>query len=431
MKIVFESATLVTSKGKKLGDLFVADGKIAEPFERDQADRVIDCDGKFLIPGAIDCHVHFREPGAEQKEDWEHGSRAAVMGGVTTVLDMPNNSPAVTSQETLNQKAELIRGRTYVNYGLYVAATGENFEELARIHGAVGVKVYMGSSTGNLLLDSEEMLEKVFRIAKANNLVVVVHAENEARIRERMKEFEGQLSAKTHAEIRDCQCALIAVEEAVKLQQKVANKLHIAHMSCGEEVEVFKKNANRNLSCEVCPHHLYFSMDDMRDSFLKMNPPLRHAEDLRALWEALRDGTISCLATDHAPHTIEEKTSDIASAPAGVPGVEFLLPLMLNEVNENMLTFERVVELTSEAPAKIFGLNGKGSLEIGADADLVLVDLGVEKRIDREMIQSKCEWSPYEGYKLKGWPLMTIVNGEIVMENREIVGEKAGKEISL
>ena len=430
MKLIFRNVTVVNASGKDLRDVFVDEGKIVGPFE-DISARVIDGSGKFLMPGAIDGHVHFREPGASQKEDWETGSAAAAMGGVTTVLDMPNNEPPMVTLEALEEKRKLIEGRSHVNYGLYFGATLNNFEALEKVKGVVGFKLYMGSSTGDLLVDDASAWEKIFEIAGKKGLPVVVHAEDESRIKKRAAEFAGHDEAKTHAEIRDCECAVLAARAALELRKKIGNKLHLAHMTCKEEVVLMREFADPNLSCEVAPHHLYFTEDDMEDSFLKMNPPLRHEEDLRVLWEAVRDGTVTCLATDHAPHTKEEKSQTHWKAPAGVPGVEFLLPLMLNEVNANMLPFERVAELLCTGPARIFGLKGKGEIREGMDADLVLVDMNLEKTIAESDVMSKCGWTPYLGYKLKGWPVMTVVNGEVVMEEGEIVRKAGGRDVNM
>lgn len=413
MKIIFKSAIFVTPEGGMVSDLFVSNGKIVGPFNKSQADKVVDCTGKFLIPGVIDCHVHFREPGGEYKEDWESGSRAAVVGGVTTVLDMPNTNPPTVSLEALEAKRALVHGRSYVNYGFFFGVDGENIDEMANARNVPGYKIYMGSSTGSLLADKPETWEKAFRVAKSRNLPVVVHAEDEASIK------VGK---------RGCECALIAVGQAIELRKKIGNKLHIAHVSCDKELKKIQENHCSELTCEVCPHHLYFSINDMRDGYLKMNPPLRGEDDLRALWEGLRSGLVNIVATDHAPHSLEEKAQEISKAPAGVPGVEFVLPLMLNEVNQKMLSFERLIELLCRHPAEIFGIKNKGRLDIGYDADLVLLDMNLEKTITRDMVLSKCGWSSYEGYKLKGWPVMTVVGGEIACENREMVGGKIGRE---
>lgn len=429
MRIIIKNVTVVNADGMFIRDVFIEDGKVTGPFE--SADREIDGTGKHLLPGAIDAHVHFREPGHDHKETWETGSTAAAMGGVTTVLDMPNNNPPVISVKSLNEKRKLIEGRSYVNYGFHFGAAGTgNIEEIRAAKNIPGVKIYMGSSTGNLLVDDSHQWEAVFEVCKEKGIPVIVHAENEARIQERAKAMAGSTDIKSHAEIRDCECAKIAAHDAIALREKIGNKLHIAHMSTASELDLIEEHAHENLSCEVAPHHLYFSMDDMEDAYLKMNPPLRHGADLRRLWEGVRAGSVNCIATDHAPHTKEEKSRGLSS-PSGVPGVEFSLPLMLNEAAENMLSLTDVVRLTSAEPAHIFSLEGKGWIAEGMDADLVLVDMERSEKITEEMIQSKCGWSPYTGYTLKGWPVMTIVNGQIAMEDRKMNSKPYGTEINV
>ncbi len=341
-------------------------------------------DGKVLIPGLIDCHVHFRDPGSPEKEDWTTGSAAALAGGITTVLDMPNTNPATITVEALEAKRAVAKAKSLVNFGLFFGATKDNLDEIRRAENICGIKIYMGSSTGNLLLDDPALWEEVFKIAKEKNVPVVVHAETESMIQ------AGQ---------RDCECARVATEAAIALREKIGNRLHIAHLSCKSEVELVRAHKCPELTCEVTPHHLLFTKGDVKDGFLKMNPPLRNQEDVEALWEGLLDGTIDCIATDHAPHTIQEKQSE--NPPAGVPGVEFVLPLMLNAVNEGKLSLERLVAVMSENPARIFGVTPKGR---------VLVDMNLEKTIRPEDVKSKCGWSPYEGRQLKGWPVLALLD---------------------
>ncbi len=348
--------------------------------------------GRYKIPGVIDCHVHFRDPGSEWKEDLRTGSEAAELGGVTIALDMPNTSPPVVTQEALDAKLALVDEKAVIPVGLFFGGT-DNFEELSKVEGAVGFKVYMGKSTGELLADGGA-LRRIFEIARDRDLPVVVHAEDQDRIQVRAAEFAGQDDPKVHALVRDNECARLATEAAILLREEVGNRLHIAHMSTAEEVALLREYACDELSCEVAPHHLFFTMDDMVDSKLKMNPPLRSQKDQDALWEAIADGTVNCIATDHAPHTLEEKAKGIWDAPAGVPGVEFMLPLMLNAVNEGRLSLERLVELVCIEPARIFRLQNDAS---------TIVDMNITKTITREMVRSKCGWSPYEGMTLKGW----------------------------
>jgi dihydroorotase len=429
MEFLFKSATVVSSSGQKTRDIYVKDGKIVAPF-KSEVMTVIDCEGKLLLPGIIDCHVHFREPGATHKGDFESESRAAACGGVTTVLDMPNNTPPILTAADLAEKRKIVRGRSYTNYGFFVGA-GQDTEALKSIEGACGIKLYMGSSTGNLLVDDPDKWEEIFKIAKVKNLTVTVHAEKESRVKSGMERFKNDEDPCAYAHARDCQCAREATCAALELRKKIGNKVHIAHLSCKSELELMKEFKNPNLTCEVAPHHLFFTMEDMEDAFLKMNPPLRTITDVEALWRGLMDGTVSLIVTDHAPHTLEEKREDMWTAPAGVPGVQFVLPLMLNSVNEERIPLEKLVALLCENPARIFGLKGKGKIEEGYAADLVLVDMKKTHTIVREDVLSKCGFSPYEFFTLKGWPVLTMINGEIVMKDGRVSGEKVGVEVSL
>ncbi|MFA4814975.1 MAG: dihydroorotase [Candidatus Gracilibacteria bacterium] len=369
--ILIKNVTVVSSQGRETRDVSIESEK----------EEVVDGSGKFLLPGLIDSHVHFRDPGFPEKEDWASGSAAALAGGITTVLDMPNTNPATITVEALEAKRTIAKTKSKVHFGLFFGATRDNLEEIRKAENICGIKIYMGSSTGNLLLDDPIVWEEVFKIAKEKNVPVVVHAETESFIR---------------AGRRDCECARVATEAAILLREKIGNRLHIAHISCKSEVELMRAYKCSELTCEVTPHHLLFTKKDQKDAFLKTNPPLRGTEDVEALWEGLRDGTIDCIATDHAPHTIQEKQAPLDQAPAGVPGVEFVLPLMLNAVNEGRLTLERLVSVMSKNPARIFGISPKG---------WVLVDMNVEKIIRREDVKSKCGWSPYEKRAVKGWPV--------------------------
>jgi len=415
MSLVIKNAIVVNSRGRKARDVYVKDGKIVAPFA-EKGMTVIEAHGKYLLPGAVDVHVHFREPGASEKEDWETGSAAAAMGGVTTVLDMPNTNPPTTNAAALEAKRKIVKGRSRVNYGFFAGASDE-VEALEKMKGIVGIKLYMASTTGDLLVDKPSIWEEVFEFAKARKLPVVVHAEKQSRI------LEGE---------RNCACAREATEAALMLRKKIGNQLHIAHLSCKSELELMRDFRDKNVSCEVTPHHLFFTMEDAEEEPLfKMNPPLRTFIDVESLWRGLLDGTVTCIATDHAPHLRKEKEVDFDKAPAGVPGVEFSLPLLLNSANEGKLHLEKVVALMCENPAQTFHLLGKGKIEEGYDADLVLVDMDLEKTIDAKDVKSKCGWTPYEYFTLKGWPILTVVNGEVVMDKRKIVGGMPGEEVKV
>lgn len=426
MKLIIQNASVVTSRNTKKRDVYVDGGKIVDSFPQNEADRVIDGNGKFLIPGVIDPHVHFRDPGGTEKEDFETGSLAAAFGGVTTVLDMPNTNPPTVSQKALDEKRALIKGRSHVNYGFYAGAT-KDLDGLKKMKGMAAIKLYMGSSTGGLLLEEPEYWEEVFKIAKAKDIPVVVHAEHEACIQRNMSQKGEEPS--DYCRVRGSECAREAVELALDLRKKIGNRLHIAHLSTKAELELMRAYKNPKLTCEVAPHHLFYTMEDMEDAFLKMNPPLRTYMDVEALWRALLDGTVSCIATDHAPHTKEEKEQDLWEAPAGVPGVEFSLPLLLNAVNEGKLSSERVVALMCEGPAQVFGLKNKGSLGVGMDADMVLVDMNRKHAVEAKDVHSKCGWTPYEYFPLQGWPVLTVVNGVVVIENGKLQAEFCGYAI--
>ena len=357
------------------------------------------------------------------------GSAAAAAGGVTTVLDMPNNNPPVTSLEALKRKRALINGKTRVNFGLYMGATPTNIEDLKKASNIAGVKIYMGSSTAaaaghsvdNLMVDEYSVMEKIFEALPKT--LIAVHAENEALIRENSGKFKGMGEPNVHSKIRTCECAEIATKEAIHIGKKYGNRLHICHMSCASELEEVRKfkdaeatERDLRLSCEVTPHHLFLNTSAYEElkNYARVNPPLRHITDNQALLAGIKDGSIDMVATDHAPHTKLEKEREYADAPSGMPGVQTLLPLILNEVHHGELNLQDVVRLTSENPARIFGIQNKGSIEEGYDADFTVVDMDMEKVIKNKDQFSKCGWSAFDGKKIRGWPVMTFVNGVLV-----------------
>ncbi|OGJ45826.1 hypothetical protein A2272_06085 [Candidatus Peregrinibacteria bacterium RIFOXYA12_FULL_33_12] len=359
---------------------------------------VINGNGEFLLPGIIDCHVHFRTPGQEYKEDFESGSKAALMGGVTTVLDMPNNVPPIFTNELLEKKRAIVSKMSLVDFGLYFGTNGENLDEIKKVKNVAGVKVYMNVTTGNLLITDPEVLQKLFKVKQRYAL----HAEGET------------------------------FDLALKYLLESSNEFYLCHASLKREVDKvrdLKKNGNKKVFMEACPHHLFLNKEDREKhgGYCCVKPELASLEDQNALWEGLKDYTIDTIATDHAPHTKAEKESE---KPAfGVPGVEFSLPLMLNEVSKGRLTLQDIVRLMSYNPAKIFGIKNKGEIKEGFDADLVLVDLNLEKEIKNGNVVSKCGWTPYAGRICKGWPVMTIRGGEVMMREGRIVGEGKGKEV--
>jgi dihydroorotase len=391
-----------------------------------------DLKGKYLLPGAIDVHVHFRTPGNTEKEDFTSGSKAALAGGVTTVLDMPNNKPPATSQAVLDKKRELAARSCLVNYGFYIGGTPDNLAEIKKIKGVAGVKIYMGSSTGNLLVDKKEMLEEFMEQYPG---LMVFHAEDEAKIKENMSKIalkdEAKDDAKIHSLIRSPEVAVLALKTLLHLAKKYGSRVHVAHCSTADELALIKKFKGENLSAEVTPHHLFFTTKDYKDygNLLKVNPPIRGLTDVVAMWEGIKKGGIDMIATDHAPHLLEEKEKSYMDAPSGVPGVQTMMPLMLNAVNDRKLDISKLVDLTAHNPARLFKIRNRGMIQPGYYADLTVVDMDLNKNVDGKYLWSKCGWSPYETWKLKGWPVMTLVNGQIMYEWRDKFGERQGMEV--
>lgn len=434
-RILLKNGELVSGEGTRRGDILIEDGKIVAVMERAKevkADREIDCGGKLILPGLIDAHVHFRDFEESYKEDWDSGSRAAAAGGVTTVLDMPNNKPPIVSVERLEEKRHAVAGRSFVNYGFFFGFDGANVEEAAAARNIAGIKVYLAHSTGNMGVDSG-LLHDLF---EKTNHKIVVHAEDEEMIEENRKKFLAELKSKDvdpsiHSKIRSPQAAKRAVTFICDFAKYFPGRIHIAHVSCEQEMDVIIKHRDLGVTCEVTPHHLMFSEDDyeMLKNFLKVNPPVRSRSDVFEMWKNLKFGLIDFIATDHAPHTVEEKEQTYEKAPSGVPGVQTVLPIFLNVVNDDGMTISELVRVCCERPAAVYNIAGKGRIAQGYDADLVVVDMDMEKRVAKKELLSKCGWSPYEGLNLKGWPIMTIVNGEVVFEKGKIQGKGAGKEV--
>jgi len=429
-KLLLRNGTVISSHGKKRADVLCENGKIVKVDEDitvvDDME-VVDCEGWFVLPGVIDTHVHLREPGGDYKENFITGSKAAARGGVTTVLDMPNNSPVIDSVSRLDSKYEMARGRMVVNYGFYIAATGSNLDELKKADHACGVKLFMGKSTGDIVVEGGS--DGIFKFC--TDKILVVHAEDNDRIEDRKRQFAELDDPSVHSLIRDDEAAYLAIKTALHLAEKYGTKLHVAHVSTAKEVDALRKFHRVNVTAEVATHHLFLTTDaySEKGNLVKMNPPLREVGDKDALWDALKEGVIGTVVTDHAPHTLDEKQRSYKEAPSGVPGLETLLPLMLTSVNHGDITLERMVEAMCEKPAEIFGLDGKGWIEVGYDADLTVVDMNRVEIVGEKGYRSKCGWSPYEGWKLIGWPVVTMVNGEIVMRGGAVAEKFVGKRV--
>ncbi|MCK5283436.1 MAG: amidohydrolase family protein [Nanoarchaeota archaeon] len=365
--------------------------KIADKISINKKIEVIDCSGKLILPGIIDPHVHFREPGLTHKEDFLSGSKAAAAGGITTVLDMPNNKPPILTSKDLKKKRELAK-KSLVNYGFHFGSSTDNINEIKKAKNIASTKIFMNWSTGSMKIDDEKKLEHIFK----NSRIVAVHAEEDK------------------------------VKQAVNLAKKTKKKLYLCHISSKKEIEFLQKNKENNIFIEVTPHHLYLT-EKKNNPFLSVRPCLKTKEDNEALWQAINSGLVDTIGTDHAPHTIKEKESD--NPPSGMPGEETLLPLMLDAINSKKISLRRLIELCCENPAIIFGIKNKGKIKKGYDADFTIVDMNIKKRVDANNLFTKCRWSPYNNKLLKGWPVITIINGNIVYNKGKINSKSQAKEV--
>ena len=411
-------------------DVLIQDGRIdrIDASIAQRVDETVDAAGKLVMPGVIDPQVHFREPGNEHKEDLGSGSRAAVRGGVTSFLEMPNTSPPTTDQAAMDTKLKLAGTKSVANYGFFIGATPDNLDALNTVHPACGIKIFMGSSTGTLLVNKKKDLDRIFGNGER---LIAVHAEDETRIHQRMEQFAGRTDYAAHSEIRDNRCAVLATELALELSNKYQRRLHILHLSTAEEVEILRTHKPAWVTAEVIPNHLLLNVADYEKlgSLVQMNPPIRSVHDNETLWAGLHDGTIDIIATDHAPHTLEEKNKPYPKSPSGMPGVETSLPLMLTEMKAGRCTLAEIQKWMCYGPAETYSIPNKGKLLEGWDADIAIVDLENSKPVRNEEVFSRVGWSPYAGRELSGWPLYTIVNGRVVFENGRIRDGVLGKAL--
>lgn len=415
--MLVKNGTIVTHREIFKANLVIKEGKISRiTREEPEADVVINAEGKLVLPGIVDPHVHFRQPGMAS-EDWESGSKSAIAGGVTTVLDMPNNDPPTTTLERLMEKKALINRADppLVNYGLHFGATEDNLEEIEKAVGrkkplAASAKIFMATSTSSLLVKDVRKIGEIIRRAR----MVSVHAEDE----EVIKRFSNMPN---HGSKRPKIAALSAIKKLLQFANE--GRIYVLHVTSLEEAE-----AASPFYKEATPHHLFLNEELLKEigNYAKVNPPLRKEEDRKSLWIALKKGLIDCIGSDHAPHLKEEKEKE--DAPSGVPGVETSLPLMMNAALNREIGLEKVVELMCYNPARIFGIKGKGVIEVGADGDIVIVDKNLEKRVTADELHYKCKWTPYEGMRLRGWPIVTIIGGEIAYREGDFFPIR-GKEV--
>lgn len=429
MKTLIRHAQVVLPESTERINVLIENGKVAALDVPDgaSADEVIDASGLHLIPGVVDDQVHFREPGLTHKEDLLTATRACAKGGVTSFLEMPNTKPTTTSVAALESKLGLAAGRCVVNYGFYIGATPENVAELARATRTPGIKIFIGSSTGDLLVDEQSALERIFA---ETTLPICAHCEDEATVRANAARIAGGSSVADHSRIRDNAAALIATKRAVDLAERHRHRFHVLHVSTAEEVQ-FLRGTSDLITAEACPHHLFFTVDDYDrlGSLIQMNPSIKSRADAAAVWQGLLDGTLEVIATDHAPHTLEEKRQPYPKSPSGLPAVENSLALMLNQVSLGLCSLRQVVSWMCEAPARVWNLHQKGAIREGWDADLVLVDLNRTAVVRNEEQLTKCGWTPWDGVSLTGWPVRTFVHGQTVYCDGRVVGEGTGREI--
>ena len=416
--LLLRGGTIVNHDGIGPADLGVRDGRIAAIGDLTQASagRVQDCTGLHLLPGVIDSQVHFREPGLDHKEDLETGSRAAVMGGVTTVFEMPNTSPQTTSPEALADKIRRGHYRMHCDFAFWVGGTHENaadVAELERLPGAAGIKVFIGSSTGSLLVEDDAGLTEILRRIRRR---AAFHAEDEAMLRER-KGLRVPGDPSSHPVWRSPEAALKATQRLVRIARETGARIHVLHISTAEEMRFLA--AHKDVATvELTPHHLTLDGTEAYarlGTLVQMNPPVRDAAHRDGLWWGLSQGVADVLGSDHAPHTLEEKAKPYPDSPSGMTGVQTLVPIMLDHVAAGRLSLARFVDLTSAGPQRAFGLARKGRLALGYDADVTLVDLKRRETITNAWIASRCGWTPYDGTRVTGWPIGTVVRGQVVM----------------
>lgn len=429
---LIKNAICVSHNGTGPADVAIKDDIIVAVGHMDQveADEVIDARGLHLLPGVIDTQVHFREPGAEAKEDLESGSRAAVMGGVTAVFEMPNTKPSTTTARALNDKVKRATNRMWCDFAFYMGASAKNakrLDKLERLPGCCGIKIFMGSSTGDLLVADDQTLADILSNGTRR---IAIHAEDEARLNER-KYLSEEGGVIQHPIWRDARTALKATDRILDIARRTGRRIHVLHVTTEEEMALLA--AYKDVATvEATPQHLTLSAPDCYEqlgTYAQMNPPIRDEQERIGLWKALSAGIVDVIGSDHAPHEKELKELPYPQSPSGMPGVQTLLPLMLDHVNKGLLSLERLMDLTSAGPVRLFNIAGKGRLAVGYDADLTFVDLRKKWTIEEDWLQSKCGWSPFTGKQLTGKPVGTFVRGKKVMWEGRLADEATGQPI--
>ncbi|WP_034995920.1 dihydroorotase [Beijerinckia mobilis] len=429
--LLITGGIVVDHNGIGARDIGIRNGRIAAIGALGQASagETVDARGLHILPGVIDTQVHFREPGLTHKEDLETGSRGAVLGGVTAVFEMPNTNPLTTGAAELADKVALATHRMHCDFAFWVGGTYDNpkdIPELERLPGAAGIKVFMGSSTGSLLVEDDEGIARILAQTRRR---AAFHSEDEARLNER-KPVRVAGDPASHPLWRDEEAALLSTRRLVRIAQEQNALIHVLHVSTAEEIDFLADYKDR-VSVEITPHHLTLCADDYTrlGTLMQMNPPVRDARHREHLWYGVAQSIVDILGSDHAPHTLEEKAKPYPQSPSGMTGVQTLVPLMLDHVHAGRLTLERFVDLTSAGPARLFGIAGKGRIAVGYDADLTVVDLKRQETIRNEAIASRAGWTPYDGKQVTGWPVGTFVRGRKVMWEGELVTPGEGEAV--
>jgi dihydroorotase len=433
LDLALTRGAVVSSAGGRLADVGIKGGRIVAVGSASEWDaaETVDCQGLHVLPGAIDTQVHFREPGLTHKEDFESGSRAAVMGGVTTFFDEPNTDPPTTTAEALADKMASAEGRSWANFAFWVGATMDNIDRLAELEelpGTPGIgEVFMASSTGPLLIPDDGSLRRVLQNGR---LRVAVHAEDEERINAN-RERIGPSDVSQHPLVRDAESSRLATERILRLSRETGRPVHILHVSTKDELPLLHDAKAFGASCEVTPQHLTFCDEDypVLGAKIQMNTPIRSAEHRDALRRAFSEGLFDVVASDHAPHTMLEKSAPYPDSPSGMPGVQTLLPVLLDLVGAGLARLEDVVRMTAENPARLFGVVGKGQINPGYDADLAVVDLDAAFKVERDWLQSKCGWSPFEGRALRGRVVHTLVGGRFAVREGQLAEPGLGTRV--
>jgi dihydroorotase len=427
--LLIRGGTVATPGGIVQADIGVTGGRIAAigTLSNAKAGEVFEARGLYVLPGAIDTQVHFREPGNEHKEDLASGSLAAVLGGVTAVFEMPNTAPPTTTRAAIEDKLARAKGRMWCDHAFYAGATPQNIgalAELERMPGVCGIKAFLGSSTGTLLLSRPD---DILAALKAGRRRVAVHSEDEDRMIQR-KHLAERGKPQTHPVWRDAESARLSTERVLGLARAAGRRLHVLHVTTGDEIPLLAA-AKDLATAETTPQHLTLSAPECYErlgTYAQMNPPIRDESHRAALWDAVRQGVIDVIGSDHAPHTREEKDREYPGTPSGMPGVQTLVTLLLDHVNKGNLTLERFVDLTASGPQRIFGIAGKGRIARGYDADFTIVDMGLTREIRNDWIASRCGWTPFDGMKTKGWAVATVLRGSFVMRDFAAMGAAQG-----